>query len=115
MKILVKALVEQRIAVVVGEPLRGDYENFVVWRLPTVRKNGREYAEIMKISDTHYGHKVMLRSFLQRHLKLAKKNPHMRIQILGDLFEMQNLSDFLREAETPEKNNSKCSSTISNK
>jgi len=87
---------------IIGEPLHADLENFVVVRLPLVKRNGRLCAEILKLSDLHYGHTDQRRSFLQRYLNLAQKNPHIRLQILGDLFEMQNLAPFLKEAEDPE-------------
>lgn len=98
-------VVERRVSVVpiIGEPLRADLDNFIAIKLPLVKRNGRPCAEILKFSDFHYGHRDQLLTFLHRYIEFVRKNPHIRAEILGDLFELQDLAPFLKESEKPQR------------
>lgn len=85
-----------------GTSLDYDYENFNEITLPTIKKDGREYGEIIFMGDFHYGHKQFSDSHLHKYLSMLQHQKHIQICLMGDLFEMQNLSDFVKEAEMPE-------------
>jgi predicted phosphodiesterase len=85
-----------------GTPIDFDYENVVEIDLPIVRRGGREYGEICFIGDIHYGHQEFSERHLHQYLQMLQKKKHIQICLMGDLFEMQSLCQFLKEATCPE-------------
>jgi hypothetical protein len=93
--------------IVFGEKLDLDFENFVLIDLPVVKEKiegqTRSFGEIIFMGDFHYGHNQHSFSHLHKYLGLLEKRKHVQICMMGDVFEMQDLADFVKEAEVPER------------
>lgn len=72
-----------------------DKERVYVVEIPTLP--GKPYAEVMFMGDLHIGHRDFAPRFLAKYLTFVKKTPERRIILMGDMFEHEEGTPYIKE------------------
>jgi len=89
----------EKIETLPGIPL--DYDQVELYEINLPVKKGTSYGELMFMGDLHIGHKSFSASHLHKYLNFLRKEPHIKIIGMGDYFEAEEYTNFLRNQENP--------------